>query len=458
MVSGRRRRRGRRLRNALRADLAEAGYAAAPVRSAFQSKRNLAIIFGAALVLCVVIVGVGVGLGSPEVADDEVIVVDDESIDVSGLVEEGTISKENFDRLLEQTAKQQGLDSVPPPSDPQYQTLRDQALNTALDVAWITGEGERRGIEVTETEIQQSFEQTKSQNFKTEKEYQQFLQQQGLTEDEVLQRVRLQVISTKIEEGLTEDVEDPTEDEAREYYDANEESFTQPEQRTIRIVQNADPAKAQQAFDRLSADPAAANWKRVAAELSTDPQSKENGGLRENVVPGTFEPPLDGEIFDAPQGELQGPVTTPTGNYVFQVESVTPERTQSFDELKDQISQQVASSKEQEAFTAFLSSYRSYWGNRTVCGEDYKIVRCDNFDGEANPCPDPTLDEQQQQQQLEAQGCPPPVLSRSPAAPGSIQLFAPPVGAQPQRPHPPGEGTAPPPGGGFPGGGIVPSG
>ncbi|HET8592605.1 MAG TPA: hypothetical protein VFL56_02995, partial [Solirubrobacterales bacterium] len=112
------------------------------MRSAFQSKRNLAIIFGAALVLCVVIVGAGAGLGSPEVADDEVIVVDDESIDVPGLVEEGTVSKENFDRLLEQTAKQQGLDSVPPPSDPQYQTLLDQALNTALDVAWITGEGE----------------------------------------------------------------------------------------------------------------------------------------------------------------------------------------------------------------------------------------------------------------------------------------------------------------------------
>ena len=73
------------------------------------------------------------------------------------------ISKENFDKLLQQTAKQQGLqDAVPPPSDPQYETLKDQALNAALDVAWIPGEGERQDVEVTDTEVQQSFEQTKN--------------------------------------------------------------------------------------------------------------------------------------------------------------------------------------------------------------------------------------------------------------------------------------------------------
>ena len=432
------------------------------MRRGFLSKRNLAIIFGAVLVLCVVIVGVGVGLGSPEVPDDDVVVVDDDSINVPGVVEEGRVSKENFDKLLQQTAKAAGLDAAPPPGDPQYDTIRDQALNTALDVAWITGEGQRRGVEVTDTEIQQSFEQTKSQNFKTEKEYQQFLTQQGLTQEEVLERVKLQVISTKIEEGISEDVADPSEDDVKQLYDANVDSFTQPEQRTIRIIQNADAAKAQQAFDALSADPSPANWKKVAAELSTDPESKDKGGLRENVVPGSFEPPLDGEVFAAPEGELQGPVKTPSGSYVFQVESITPETTQSFDELKDQISQQIASSNEQEAFAAFLNSYRSYWGAKTFCGDDYKTlqaaVRCDNFEGEANPCPDPSLPEDQQQQQLETQGCPPPVQSFSPAPPGSIELFTPAGGAQPQRPHPPGEGTAPPPGGGLPGGGIVPTG
>ena len=81
------------------------------------------------------------------------------------------------------------------------------------------------------------------------------------------------------------------------------------------------------------------------------------------------------------------------------------------------------------------------------------IERCDNFTGETQPCPDPSLPEEQQQQQLEQTGCPPPVLSSNPAAPGSFLPFTPASG-QPQRPHPPGEDAAVPAGlpGGVPGG------
>jgi parvulin-like peptidyl-prolyl isomerase len=339
------------------------------------------------------------------VPDDDVLIVDDDRINVAGIVEEGEVSKENFDRVLEQTAKQQGLDAVPPESDPQFETIRDQALNTVMDVAWITGEGEKRGVEVTDTEIQQAFQTTKDQNFKTEEEYQQFLTEQGLTEEEVLERVRLQVISTKIEDGLTEGVPEPSASDVEDFYDANKEQFAQPEQRTIRLIQNADAAKVQQAFDALSADQSPENWNKVAAEFSTDPTSKENGGVRENVVAGSFEQPLDDEVFSSPQGELVGPVETPTASYVFQVDSITEETTQSFDELKDQITQQIKSTEEQEAFGAFLANYRNYWSSLTFCGEDYTILRCDNFDGEAAPCPDPSLTPEQQQQQLDAQGC-----------------------------------------------------
>ncbi len=428
------------------------------MRSGFLSKRNLAIIFGGALVLMVVVVAAAVGVGHPDVPEGDVILIDDERIDVPGIVEEGKISQENFDKLLEQTAKQQGLDTVPPPNTPQYEQLRDAALSTALDVAWISGEGERKGVEVTDTEVQQQFEQTKSQNFKNEEEYQKFLTEQGLTEPEILERVRLQVISTKIEDQLTEGVPDPSDSDARDYYDANKEQFTQPEQRTIRLVQNSDAAKVQQAFDALSADNSAENWKKVASELSTDPTSKDTGGLRENVVPGSFEQPLDDEVFAAPEGELQGPVETPTGSYVFQVDSVTPESTQSFDQLKDQIVQQIKSTEEQEAFGVFLTNYRNYWSSITFCADDYTIDRCDNFEGELNPCPDPSLPPEQQQQQLQQQGCPPPVQTISPAAPGSIELFTPATGGQPQRPHPPGEDAATGAPGGLPGGGIVPTG
>jgi parvulin-like peptidyl-prolyl isomerase len=425
------------------------------VSQGFLSKRNIAIILGAALVLTVVIVGIAVGVGHPSVPSDDVAVIDDDSINVPGLVVDGKITKSGFDRLLNQTALQQGLDGPPQPSDPQYKAVKDQALGTALDAAWIEGEAARRGVSVTDTQVQQQFQATKDQNFKTEEEYQKFLQTSGLSQEEVDQRVRLQLISKEIEDKLTNSVSDPSDDEAQEFYDANKSQFSQPEQRTIRLIQNQDAAQVDKAYQALKADDSPQNWNTVAKQYSTDPQSKDKGGLRTGIVTGTFEQPLDDDIFKAPQSQVEGPVSTPTGSFVYEVESIQPGTTQDFGQVKDQIKQQIKSTQQQEAFSAFLTDYRDYWSNRTVCGDDYLIVRCDNFEGSLAPCPDPSLTPAQQQQQEQQQGCPPAVLTISPVAPGTVRPFVPAAGGQPQKPHPPGEGTAPATPGTLPQG-IVP--
>jgi parvulin-like peptidyl-prolyl isomerase len=411
------------------------------VNAGFLSKRNVAIGLGVILVAMVAIVAVAVGVGHPSVPSDDVAVVDDDSINVPGLVENGHVTKAGFDRLLNQTALQQGLDATPPPSDPQYDAIKDQALGTALDAAWIQGEAEKQGVTVTDTQVQQQFETTKKQNFKTEEEYQKFLQTSGLSQEDVNERVRLQLISSAIEDKLTNSVEDVSDDDAQAFYDANVDQFTQPEQRTIRLIQNSDAAQVDEAVKALQADDSPENWNKVAKQYSTDPQSKDKGGLRTGIVTGTFEQPLDDDIFDAPQGEVQGPISTPTATYAFEVESIQPESTQAFDQVKDQIKQQLKSNQQQEAFSAFLTDYRDYWSSITQCGEDYLTSRCDNFEGAANPCPDPTLSPAQQQQQLQSQGCPPPALTINPAAPGSVREFTPGAGGLPQKPHPPGSGA-----------------
>jgi hypothetical protein len=266
------------------------------VNSGFFSKRNLAIIFGAALVLTVVITAAAIGIGHPNVPSDDVAVVDDDSINVDGLVEDGVISKSNFDRFLEQTAKQSNLPAVPPQSDPQYKQLKDQAMQSALQIAWIVGEANKQGLTFTDTQVQQSLQQIKSQ-FKNQQDYEKARDQAGLTEEDVLVRARLQLIQNKIEENLSADVPSPSTDDAQKFYDANKDQFTQPASRTIRVIQNKDAAQVDQAITALKADDSPASWKKVAAQYSTDTTSKDKGGLRTDVVPGSFEQPLDDEIF-----------------------------------------------------------------------------------------------------------------------------------------------------------------
>jgi hypothetical protein len=445
------------------------------VKSGFLSKRNLAILFGATFVLTVAIVAAAIGVGHPSVPSDDVAVIDDAGINVTGLVEDGHISKANFNRFLVQTAKQSGSQTVPQPSDPQYKQIKDQAMQTALQIAWIVGEANKRGLSFTDTEVQQSLQQIKSQ-FKTQAEYEKARDQAGLTDADVLERAKLQLIQNKIQDSVQNSVGDVSESDAKDYYEANKSQFTQPAKRTIRIVQNKDAHQINLAYQALRTDDSDANWKKVAAQYSTDPTSKDKGGLRTDVVPGSFQQPLDDDIFKAPLHEIQGPVVTSTGNFVYEVFSETPEKVTGFDEtttaaaggasgkLSDQIKQQIKSQQQQEALTAFGQDFRDYWTNLTQCASDYAVSGCDNFNG-ASPTCDPSKLAAGQPGQPSG-GCPAPVFAfcqeattatggstggqlqctgtgPAPGAPGSFKPFVTAGGGTPQTPHPAGEASTP---------------
>src|SRR5262249_16253133 len=151
------------------------------MNAGFFSKRNVAIVFGVVLVLMVVVVGVAVGIGHPSVPSDDVAVIDDSSIDVPGLVDGGHTRKANFNPFLLQTPQPTRVQAVPQPSNPQYKQLKDQAMQTALQIGWIVGEAHKEGVTFTNTEVQQALQQIKSQ-FKTPAQYVQARDQAGLTD------------------------------------------------------------------------------------------------------------------------------------------------------------------------------------------------------------------------------------------------------------------------------------
>jgi parvulin-like peptidyl-prolyl isomerase len=440
------------------------------------SKRNAAILFGVVLVVMVAIVGIAVGVGHPSVPSDDVAVVDDSSINVPGLVEGGHISKAGFDHLLLQTAKQNGAQTAPAPGQPNYEQQKTQAMQIALQEAWIVGEANKEGITPTETQIQQQVQQIHSQ-FKSEADYTKARDQAGLTEEEVVAQAKLTVIKNQITEKVQTKAATPTNDDVQKFYDSNKSQFTQPAQRTIRIIQNTDAAKVNAAYQALQADSSPANWKKLAAQDSTDPTSKEKGGLRTGVVPGSFQQPLDDDIFKAPTGQVQAPVTTSTGTYVFEVESATPEKHLTLDSpvsgttgasgtVADQIKSQLKSQFANDALTAFGGDFTDYWTNLTQCGSGYVVQGCDNFNG--GPTCDPAKLGPSQTGTTGPQGCPAPVFSTcqessgqlqcggsgpTPAAPGQVNAFVAFSGGSPQHPHPAGEAKTPaaPSGISFPG-------
>ena len=126
-------------------------------------KRLGLIVFGALFLVLFVGVGVAVGIGKPGVPDGAIAVVEE--------APDGTISTEEFDRALVQAAARQGLKEVPATDDPQYDLLADAAEGDLILSRWVLGEASDRGIEVTESEVDDELAAVKEQQFEDEEAF-----------------------------------------------------------------------------------------------------------------------------------------------------------------------------------------------------------------------------------------------------------------------------------------------
>jgi parvulin-like peptidyl-prolyl isomerase len=413
-------------------------------------QRLALLAFAAFLILLFVIFAVAQGIGNPSVPSGAVAVIEDAPDDL------GTITEEEFQHALEQAAAQEKIKAVPKPGDKKYDELKETALGEVMDSIWIQGQAEEMGISVTQKEIADELEKLKKKAFKTEKQYEEFLKEAKFTQADVDTRVTIQMLSEQIQAQVTEEAPIPSNREIESYYEAAKSSqYTTPASRDIRLIKNKDKAKVEEAKAALEKDDSEKSWEKVAKKYSTD-TTKNIGGLQSAVTEGggTLQEPLEGEVFSAPQGELEGPLKDGQTYTLFEVMKITPEKVQSLDEAKAQISAQLAEKAKQQAFATFVQQYGTKWQSRTFCAADFTIARCANFKGDGrSPEANPACFEANPKTPAEA--CPAPVPSIKPAVPGTVSPLNPEGQKLPQRPRPSKLEEAAAPEGEIPGG-VVP--
>jgi parvulin-like peptidyl-prolyl isomerase len=391
------------------------------------------LVFGAAFVVLFVVIAIAEGIGHPSVPSGDVAYIEDAPAGQSDL------TMADFKRGLAQAAAQSGQKKVPKPGEKQYEELKETAMNALLEPIWLQGLAEEEGLSVSDKEVLAEFKKLKKENFKTEAEYQKFLKESNYTQKDVLQRVKLQRLSTELQEGLKERVPTPSKSEVESYYEAAKATqFTQQPSRDIRKVVNKSKQKTEEALAALEKDDTAKNWKKVAKKYSEDPTTKESGGLSQGVTEGANEEPLDADIFGAAEGQVIGPVKTKQGYTVFEVEKSTPEKVQTLKEVEAQIQSTLAQRAEQEYFTAFVANFNSKWQARTFCASGYETERCAGFNGSGHPSTAPEGCYEANPKGGLPEACPAPVFQLIPALPGTVTPLEPTGKPLAQRPQPAG--------------------
>jgi foldase protein PrsA len=289
----------------------------------------------------------------------------------------------NFEKCVASRKKQPVPKGQERPTDAQlkkqckqeFDQLKTEVMQFLIQAEWVQQEAEKQGVKVSDEEVKRSFEQQKKQAFPNDKAYRQFLKTSGMSEQDILFRVRLDQLQQKLTQKVTKDAEKVSAADVEEYYNKNKKRFSQPERRDLRVVLTKTEAKAKQAKNALDEGD---SWPTVVKRYSIDEASKAQGGKLPAVAEGQQEKALDDAVFAAKKGVIEGPVKTQFGWYVFEVDKITPASQQSLEESKATIRNLLRSQRQQKALDNFIKDFRESYRGETHCAEDYRVAECEN--------------------------------------------------------------------------------
>jgi foldase protein PrsA len=323
-------------------------------------------------------------------------------------VGDATITQDEFDKWVSIAAKGQaqgGTAAVPDPPDftkcvaakgktpvpkgqqkpsesalkkqckSEYDAIKKEVMQFLIQAEWIEQEAADQNVKVSDASLQKSLEDQKKQAFPKEAQYKQFLASSGMTEKDVLFRVKLNELQQKLTQKVTEDAKKVSDADISAYYEKNKKRFAQPERRDLRVVLTKTEAKANQAKKALGSGQ---SFKKVVKQYSIDEASKSQAGLLPAVSEGQQEKAFDKAIFSAEKGKIEGPVKTQFGWYVFKVEKVTKASQQTLEQSKETIKNLLRSQRQQKALDEFIKSFREDYKDRTDCADDYRVAECKN--------------------------------------------------------------------------------
>lgn len=407
-----------------------------PGQSRKSGRQRLAlVVFGVLFVVLFAGYAIAQGLGHPSVPSGDVAIVTHVPDEI------GSVSEAEFKRALLQQAAQAKLKKAPQPGDDKYEELKTAALGELLDTIWIQGEAEELDISVTPKQIATELAQIKKTNFKTPAEYRKFLTTSHFTKADVLARVKLQLLSTQIQEHITKLAPPATSSEISDYYEsAKDTQYTTPESRDVRVIVNKSKGEAEAAKTILIKDDSPASWKKVAAKYSEDPTTKSKGGLQpaltEELLAGQEE--LKSAIFGNPGNVVVGPVDVQGKYFVIEVVKLNAAKVKKLAEVSAEIKTQLTQTLAQEVFSEFVAEYQSKWQARTFCASGFVIERCANYKGDGHPSSAPAACYEADPKGGTPKECPAPVAQVAPALPGTTTVLKPQGERLPQRPRPEG--------------------
>ena len=278
-------------------------------------------------------------------------------------VNEEPITSVELDKELQQMQKE--LEKLPAS---EKANLRSTALNRLVDKKLIDQKIRELDIRVSDEEVRLAIEDVKKQNNISQEALEQALAGQGLSFEqykkqlkEQLERLRLmsQEVRAKVQVG---------EREIREQYEANRTRYGAEEEFRARHiffkVEKKGGAEELARAEKLAGEVlkearAGKDFAELARKHSTDPAAARDGGdlgtfKREDMLP-----EIGDTVAALKPGEVSDLVLSPAGLHIIKLEERKPGKGRSFEEVKDEIEEQLYKKKADERFNQWVKELRT---------------------------------------------------------------------------------------------------
>lgn len=224
-----------------------------------------------------------------------------------------------------------------------------QALDALIVEKLVELEVEKKEIEVSDEEIEEELNKTKEE-IGGEEEFNQALQQSGLTIEKLKENIATNLKINK----LIEPYISISDDEVEEYFEQNKNLLVQEEEVNASHILVETEEKADEIKGKLDAGE---DFAELAKEHSTD-GSKDNGGELGFFGKGAMVPEFEEVAFSLGVGEISEPVKSEFGYHIIKVNEKKEAEEANFEELEDEIKSMIKDEKSQEAYAKWYEETR----------------------------------------------------------------------------------------------------
>jgi parvulin-like peptidyl-prolyl isomerase len=243
-----------------------------------------------------------------------------------------------------------------------------QALNQLIVRELLFQESQRRKVVVSSEEIDAAYDAYRMK-YRDETEWKKMLAEVGMDPDAFRVDLRVQhYVDALVRSEGEKAAASVTEEEIRSAYDSHPTGNQTGERLMVaevfvRVPQGTPAAETARLRERAQSAVvrarAGTTFAVLARELSDDAASAKSGGIRPELLRGSWIPVLEEAAFALKKGEVSDIVEAPDGLHVIKLLERLPSRALTFEERKPTLQERAVRQKAEEALQALVASLRA---------------------------------------------------------------------------------------------------